>query len=165
MQRTILTVEYINSHIGEIIDWFCFGYSGNLPYSGKCKLIGMAPNEKRDNRLQPVIEHISGTDKLSGAWVDYDGKTLTYSDGGREVYVGKEFEHYTLQWEVPTMHMFFSDDTCMNYSVIVYLKEDSETLLSKIARKTNARKVRVKETGDIYMRGEDGKYTPVLTIL
>lgn len=154
MERIILTIEYINSHIGEVINWFAYGNSQNLPYSGKCKLLGMTKDARH---IRPLVEHISG-DEMSYGFIDYDNKTVTYTDNDRPVYVGKEFELYTLQWEVPTMHMLFSDNSCMNYSIIVYLTEGSETLLSKMARKTNAKIVRVEETGIIYIRDNTGNF-------
>lgn len=56
--RIALTMDTLTANIGNIVNWFSFGYSGNLPYSGSCKIIGTKIDDRK--RLIPVIEHISG---------------------------------------------------------------------------------------------------------
>lgn len=163
MERIILTPELLNSLKEQTIEWFAYGYSGNMPYAGKCTVLGSQYNEKRQ-RTQPLIQHISG-DNLTGAWLESHSEEqpyYTYSDGDRPVFIGKEFENYTLQWE--GKNMFFHDETCIKYSITLYLA-NGYTLESIISRTTTADKVRIKETGDIYIKNTDGTYSAALTIL
>lgn len=83
MKPQPLTVDYINSHAGEIIEWYCSGYQHNHPYKGRCKLTGQwEPDKHRPMVIRPIVEHIEGND-LNLAWDQYG--TLTYSDDDRPV--------------------------------------------------------------------------------
>lgn len=156
--RIVLSMDLLTANIGKTIDWFCYGYSKNLPYSGQCKILG-SEIDKRGHTV-PVIEHIKG-DRLQYAWLE-DG-IFNYTDSGRLVYVGKEFELYTLSWENPKSNMLFSTDTAMQYSIIRYLNSGS-TLEQLIKKATSAEVVKIMETGDLYIRS-NGEYVPQLLMM
>lgn len=113
-----LTVDYINAHIGATINWECFGYKGNLPYKGTCKLLGMA-HDGRHNR--PIVEHISGDELKFG--YDYFG-TICYTDNDRTVLIQDTFNIYTAIYD--TGH-----EQPMQYSFVVRKGSDPNEVAKK----------------------------------
>lgn len=129
-QSTILTPSFINENMGKVITWYAFGYKGNFPMKGKCKLLGTTI-DKRD-RTVPLIEHIAG-DNLSYAWLE-DGE-FNYSDSGRLVHVGEIFELYNIIYDVPKFGYLKSTGNPMHLGMVHWLGND---INEEIKRATTA---------------------------
>lgn len=139
MERTPLTIDFLNNNIGNIIDWFSYGSKTNTPSSGHCRILGTRVDER--GRIRPVVEDIQNLyDSLNWAW--FEGDSATYSDSGRPVYIGKEFSLFEVQWEVPSMDLFFSTNNPMRRTIIVYNGEDAN---EKARAATTAKEFRVAE--------------------
>jgi len=150
-ERNPLTIDFVKNNIGEVIEWFCYGYHANLPYSGKCKILGILDSsDQREPRIE--VEHISG-DRLEYGWFEF-GK-LNYTDSGRVVYIGKEFEIINIKWEVPNHGYLFENNNPMNCSVVKHLNSQS-TVEQLIKSNTTADVVMVDENK--YIKGSDGNY-------
>lgn len=94
----VLTVEFINQHIGREITWHAYGCNGVLPCKGICRILGVeATGEINPVTHQPYIraitEHIKGNN-LRQAWVENDHLICTESN--RPVYLGSAFDIYKL---------------------------------------------------------------------
>jgi len=143
--RVILTPALLDKLIGQEISWFSYGYSSNMPSSGRCKILGHEPDPRFKNReTHPIVAHIAG-DKLEWAWCNNNGRGddyYTYGDDGRPVYIGEEFKRYVVEWEVPKFDYTYANGNPMQYGIIVYNGQDVQT----IARSTtSAKEFRVRE--------------------
>lgn len=110
-----LTAQFINENIGKEITWHCYGYSGNLPYKGICKLLGI-------NGDKPIVEHIKGDDLSFGRIED---GLITYSDSGRIVRIGSAFDIYSI------------NSNGMQRDFVVYSDEDAQEKAKSITTHTN----------------------------
>lgn len=108
-ERKRITLDFVKGNIGEVIEWFCYGYHLNNPYAGVCRIIGIKEGEM-PNEPKIVVEHVSG-DNLNYAW--FENGVLNYTDSGRNVFVGKEFEFIALTWSTPSYANL--ETTVINY--------------------------------------------------
>lgn len=78
-----LTVDYINAHVGETIQWYARGYRHNRPYSGQGKLTGQwKPAGMHGSRMHPIVTDVKGND-LNLSFTQFGD--ITYSDDDRPV--------------------------------------------------------------------------------
>lgn len=135
----LLTKQLFNNNIGQIITWHAYGYRGNFPYKGTCKLIGWEQTKEPDYRggkkVRPIIEHISG-DELNYGWLEKEHSKateeyITYSDNDRPVRIGAPFSIYNAIYDAPQIGCTRAKGNPMTIGVVVWDGQDITTEVRK----------------------------------
>lgn len=123
-ERLPLTRQFIMDNIGKTIEWFAFGYRGNAPYAGSVKIKGLTA----DHRCVDA-EVVKGEEPFFWSI----GDQIVISDC-YDVFVGREFTNYTIQYDVPKHGYTRAGGNPFNYGLTV---DANETLEQVVARKLN----------------------------